>query len=109
MAAVTPRSLVNWICLKPSLFFSNPYAITWLRPIQSFASLRTIYGIRYSRALHWNEGYGVRGRMSGRLYPPEERRSETRDGRDAVHRSGRVHRLRRVRAGLPRVGDLRLG
>ena len=42
------------------------------------------------------------------IHPDQEGR-RVRVVRDALHRPGRVHRLRRVRAGLPRRGDLRGG
>src|SRR2546423_5653901 len=41
------------------------------------------------------------------LYTPAEGRGRVCTDDDAVHSSGRVHRLRRVRAGVPRRRDLR--
>ena len=62
------------------------------------------YGICDCRTLYRHEGYGVRRRVSGGLHTPEEGRRCVRQGRDAVYRSGRVHRLRGVRSGLSRFG-----
>ncbi|CAA9491464.1 MAG: Ferredoxin, partial [uncultured Solirubrobacterales bacterium] len=59
-------------------------------------------GLRHRRALHRAEGQLVRRGLPGRLHPPDARRARLRLGRDALHRSRRVHRLRRLRRGLPR-------
>src|ERR1035438_8475992 len=47
--------------------------------------------------------------MARTSWPPQEGRGQFRRGRDAVYRPGGVHRLRRLRAGLPGFGDFRLG
>ena len=49
------------------------------------------HGIRDCRTLHRDQGHGLRGRVPGGLHPPEERRPEARDRRDAVYRPGGVH------------------
>src|SRR5579864_8601488 len=70
---------------------------------------KTRHGIRNRGTLHWNEGHSVRGRLPGGLHPPEEGRAELCRSGDAVYRSGRVYRLRRVRPGMSGVGHLRAG
>ena len=59
--------------------------------------------------MYWNERCGVCGCLPGGLNPPEEGRGRLCGGGPVVHRSGGVHRQRRVRAGVPGVGDLRGG
>jgi len=66
-----------------------------------------LYGLCNCGTLHWDQRCIVRGCLPGGLHPSEEGRSRVRRIRDVVHRSGRVHRLRRVRAGVSRFGDLR--
>src|ERR1035441_2261426 len=63
------------------------------------------HGIRNRGTLHWNEGHGLCGRLPGGLHPSEEGRDQVRGSRDALYRPGRVHRLRRLRPGVPRIGD----
>ena len=46
------------------------------------------YGLHHHRAVHRNQGQIVRGRLPGGLHSRQGRR------RDALHRSGSVHRLR---------------
>src|SRR4029079_1426294 len=64
-------------------------------------------GLYHLRTLRRNEGYGVRGRLSGGLYSPAQGRTGVRGRGHAVYPSRRVHRLRRVRSGVPGRGDLR--
>ena len=73
--------------------------IPWV-PLTSEAALPDD-GIHHYRALYRHEGQVVRGRLSGRLHPRQRRRQAT------VHRSGSLHRLRRMRFGVPGRGDLR--
>ncbi|CAA9338474.1 MAG: Ferredoxin, partial [uncultured Gemmatimonadaceae bacterium] len=54
--------------------------------------------LRHHRSLHQRQGPFVRGRLPRRLH--------LRGSRAAVHPPGRVHRLRRLRARVPRDGDL---
>src|SRR6266568_3213239 len=75
--------------------------------------MRRIHGVIYSysrglhnlRTVHRHEGHGVRRRLSRGLHPPAQGRTAIRDRRAALHPSRRMHRLRRVRAGLSRGGD----
>ena len=55
------------------------------------------------------EGQLVCRGLSGRLHPPDPGRARLRLGRDALHRPRRVHRLRRLRRGLPGRRLLRRG
>ena len=55
------------------------------------------------------EGQLVRRGLPGRLHPPDPGRARLRQGRDALHRPRGVHRLRRLRRGLPRGRLLRRG
>src|ERR1035438_5965388 len=64
------------------------------------------HGIRNRGTLHWNEGHCLCGCLPGGLHPSEEGRGHLRRSRDALHRPGRVHRLWRLRPGVPRIGDL---
>ena len=65
------------------------------------------HGLYDHGTLHRHEGQRLRRRVPGGLHPPAQGRSDVRGGRDALHPSRRVHRLRRVRAGVPGGGDLR--
>ena len=67
------------------------------------------YGLRDRRALHRHEGQLVRGGLPGRLHPSDARRAGLRRRRDALHRSGGVHRLRCLRGGLSGRRLLRRG
>ena len=55
------------------------------------------------------EGQLLRRGLPGRLHPPDPRRARLRRRRAALHRSRRVHRLRRLRRGLPGRRLLRRG
>ena len=55
------------------------------------------------------QGQLVRRGLPGRLHPPDSRRARLRHGRDALHRPRGVHRLRRLRRGLPGRRLLRRG
>ena len=57
--------------------------------------------------MHRDERHGLRGRLSCRLHSSTEGRAGVCGGGNAVYPSRRVHRLRRLRAGLPGRGDLR--
>ena len=65
--------------------------------------------LRHRRALHRAEGQLLRRGVPGRLHPPDAGRARLRARRAALHRSGRVHRLRRLRRGLPGRRLLRRG
>ena len=67
------------------------------------------HGLRHRRALHRHEGQLVRRGLSGRLHPSDARRARLRPGQAALHRPGGVHRLRRLRRGLPGRRLLRRG
>src|SRR5262249_11983898 len=54
-----------------------------------------------------NEGYRLCRCVPRRLHPPAERRSGIRAGDDALHSPRGMHRLWRLRAGVPGRGDLR--
>src|SRR5829696_8454886 len=70
---------------------------------------KELHGLRHRRALHRHQGQLVRRGVPGGLHPPDARRARLRQGRAAVHRPRGVHRLRRVRRGLPRRRMLRRG
>ena len=65
------------------------------------------HAIHHHRPVYRNEGHRLRRRVPGGLHSPAQGRTRVRGGDDALHPSGRVHRLRRLRAGVPRGGDLR--
>src|SRR3954451_19720736 len=66
-------------------------------------------GIRHRGAVHRHKGQLVRRGLPCRLHPSDARRAGLRVGRDAVHRPRRVHRLRRLRGGVPGRRLLRRG
>src|SRR3954466_9595780 len=66
-------------------------------------------GIRHRGAVHRHQGQLVRRGLPCRLHPPDARRARLRVGRDALHRPGRVHRLRRLRRSVPGRRLLRRG
>ena len=70
---------------------------------------RLRHGLRHRRALHRHQGQLVRRGLPGRLHPPDARRARLRQGRAALHRPRGVHRLRRVRRGVPGRRVLRRG
>jgi hypothetical protein len=58
-------------------------------------------GVRDQRTMHRDQGQLMRGGLPGGLHPPDPRRARLRPGRSALHRSRGMHRLRRLRRGLP--------
>src|SRR5439155_3622455 len=66
-----------------------------------------LHGLYDRGTVRWNEGHRVRRRLPRRLHSPHEGEAGVRDRRASLHRTGDMYRLRRVRTGLPRRGDLR--
>src|SRR5271167_3650785 len=66
-----------------------------------------VYGVCDRGTLYWHKGHSLCRCLSGGLHPPQEGQREVCGRRDDLYRSGRVHRLRRLRACLPGFGDLR--
>src|SRR5258705_146439 len=64
-------------------------------------------GVYHHRTLRRHEGHCVCRRLPGGLHPSAEGRARLRIGATALHPSRRMHRLRRLRSGLSRGGDLR--
>src|SRR5262249_7677634 len=77
----------------------------WLKP-KAQGSKPIPNGVYHLRTLYRNQGYGMCGRLSGGLHSPPEGRSGIHDSRNALYSPGRMHRLRRVCAGVPGRGDL---
>src|SRR5665213_262284 len=61
------------------------------------------YGLCNCGTLYWNEGHRLRGCLPGGLHSSWKERIVFRFRGTAVYRSGGVHRLWRMRAGLPRI------
>ena len=83
--------------------------IEWGRSLTAPTEDPWIHGLRDRRALHRHQGQLVCRGVPGRLHPSDARRAGLRPRRAALHRSRGVHRLRRVRRGLPGRRVLRRG
>ena len=102
----TPRATSRRTTAWPS----NPVAPVSEKHSRSPAYATIVgHGLRDRRALHRNQGQLLRRGLPGRLHPPDARRAGLRHGRAALHRPGRVHRLRRLRRGVPGRRVLRRG
>ena len=80
-------------------------------PPDRFARQRTTRHMAYviAEPCIGHEGQLLRRGLPGRLHPPDAGRARLRQGRAALHRSRGVHRLRRLRRGLPGRRLLRRG
>src|SRR5262245_19879341 len=64
------------------------------------------HDLRDRGAVYQHQGHGLRRGVPDRLHPSEEGRAGFRERDQALHRPRDLHRLWRVRAGVPSPGDL---
>src|SRR4030095_4588879 len=76
---------------SPWIFLLAMYNFCFISRFTALTHPRRFYDIHYLRTLHRHEGYGLRGYMSGGLYPSEKGRGRVRGRHDALYSSRRMH------------------